>query len=86
MPVPKRKRSRARRDSRFANKFIAPQIFATCGNAACGEKLLPHRACGVCGFYKGRKVLATKNDRGVKRTETRKKHAHPEVEAQGAAE
>jgi len=26
----------------------------------CGEAVLPHRACAACGFYKGRKVKATK--------------------------
>jgi len=26
----------------------------------CGEAALPHRACAACGYYKGRKVKATK--------------------------
>ncbi|MDP3889300.1 MAG: 50S ribosomal protein L32 [bacterium] len=69
MPVPKRKRSRARRDSRFANKGMAVQSITECKN--CKEPLATHQACKKCGFYKGDKVLNTKADRTVRRTQTR---------------
>lgn len=65
MPVPKRKRSRARRDSRFANKGIKVKAIASCQN--CKVAIVPHTACKDCGFYKGVKVLATKADRAVRR-------------------
>jgi large subunit ribosomal protein L32 len=65
MPVPKRKRSRARRDSRFANKGIKVKAIAGCLN--CKDPIVPHTACKNCGFYKGVKVLTTKADRTVKR-------------------
>jgi len=65
MPVPKRKRSRARRDSRFANKGI--KVKAIVGCAHCKDPITPHTACQNCGFYKGVKVLATKADRKAKR-------------------
>jgi large subunit ribosomal protein L32 len=65
MPVPKRKRSRARRDSRFANKGIKVKAIAECSQ--CKVPMVPHIACKECGFYKGAKVLATKADRNVKR-------------------
>ena len=70
MPVPKRKRSRARRDKRFANKGMKDRSVAECAN--CKEPLMTHQACKSCGHYKGRKVMATKADRAVKRSETRK--------------
>lgn len=70
MPVPKRKRSRARRDSRFANKGMKVKSITACGQ--CTEPVTPHAVCRSCGFYKGRKVLATKADRAVKRIESRK--------------
>ncbi len=70
MPVPKRKRSRARRDSRFANKGIKVLTMATCGN--CKSASLPHAVCKTCGHYKGVKVLLTKTERGMKRDEIRK--------------
>lgn len=65
MPVPKRKRSRARRDSRFANKGIKVKAIAGCLN--CKEPITPHTACIKCGFYKGIKILVTKAERAVKR-------------------
>ncbi len=70
MPVPKRKRSRARRDKRFANKGMAVQSIAQCRN--CQEPIATHQACRKCGYYKGVKVLNTKTDRTLKRTETKK--------------
>lgn len=70
MPVPKRKRSRARRDKRFANKGLKVKTVASCKQ--CNEPIMGHLACRSCGFYKGRKVLATKADRAVKRIEARK--------------
>ena len=79
MPVPKRKRSRARRDKRFANKGIQETAVAHC--AQCQAPLVPHQACKSCGFYKGAKVMSTKADRGLKRIElkAKKKTAEPEV-------
>jgi large subunit ribosomal protein L32 len=73
MPVPKRKRSRARRDKRFANKGIKVKSFTECAN--CKSPLACHAACSVCGFYKGIKVMATKADRSVKRGEERQSRA-----------
>jgi large subunit ribosomal protein L32 len=69
MPVPKRKRSRARRDKRFANKGIKVKSCTECSN--CKSPLACHAACSTCGFYKGAKVLKTKTDRAVKRGEER---------------
>jgi large subunit ribosomal protein L32 len=75
MPVPKRKRSRARRDSRFANKGIKVKVFANCKN--CSEAVVPHQVCATCGFYKGVKVLTTKIERSLKRAQTRQtQNAH----------
>lgn len=71
MPVPKRKRSRARRDKRFANKGIQESPVVHCPQ--CQHPLIPHQACRKCGFYKGAKVIETKADRGVKRQEQAKK-------------
>lgn len=69
MPVPKRKRSRARRDSRFANKGIKPKALAECKN--CKAVQLPHQVCKQCGHYKGVKVLVTKAERTLKRNEAK---------------
>jgi large subunit ribosomal protein L32 len=69
MPVPKRKRSRSRRDKRFANKGMVMHTITAC--ASCQRPLLPHSACSTCGFYKGAKVINTKIDRKVNRLNTR---------------
>jgi large subunit ribosomal protein L32 len=85
MPVPKRKRSKARRDKRFANKGLNYRSVAECAN--CKEPLMTHQACKSCGHYKGRKVLATKADRAVKRDETRKsKESHKAAPVEAKAE
>ena len=80
MPVPKRKRSRARRDSRFANKGIQVKAFTICAN--CQEPLMTHAACMNCGHYKGVKVMTTKLDRAVKRGQTREMRAARQKTAQ----
>lgn len=69
MPVPKRKTSKRRRDMRQSTKFIRPQAITSCKQ--CNEPNLPHQACTECGYYKGRKVLTTKNERTLVRQEVR---------------
>ena len=66
MPVPKRKVSRCRRDSRQANKGITPKGFYLCPE--CTAPLSPHQACMTCGYYKGRKIFSTSMDRALVRT------------------
>lgn len=59
MAVPKRKKSPPKRDMRRANHDkVTPVTLVACAN--CGEAARPHRACPACGFYKGRKAVATK--------------------------
>lgn len=81
MPVPKRKVSKSRRDKRQANKGIKPKAIALCSH--CQSPLMPHTACSDCGFYKGKKVLATKSDRLAKRGEVRKKVAQEQEDHEG---
>lgn len=72
MPVPKRKRSRPRRDKRFANKGMKVKAIALCPSQGCGASLMPHIACTNCGYYKGSKVLITKAERAEKRGELKR--------------
>ncbi|WP_010167472.1 50S ribosomal protein L32 [Candidatus Epulonipiscium viviparus] len=55
MAVPKRKTSKARRNSRKANWKLSPLNLAPCSK--CGELMLPHYVCKVCGSYAGREVI-----------------------------
>jgi len=80
MPVPKRKRSKSRRDKRFANKGIKETSLVLCQQ--CQHPLVPHQACSACGFYKGVKVFITKADRGLERKKQQKEKKAPEQETE----
>lgn len=84
MPVPKRKRSRARRDSRHANRGLKLTSFATC--TECSFAVAPHTACKNCGYYKGAKVMRTKVDRGSARQVAADALAQRQAAAQPQAE
>ena len=69
MGVPKRKLSKARRDSRSANKGVKPKAVASC--QTCQEPIAAHKVCSGCGYYKGVKVIRTKTDRMYARGQKR---------------
>ncbi len=60
MAHPKRKTSKARRDSRRAQTFklSAPGIVEC---PQCHEMKLSHRVCKECGYYNGKEVVAKEN-------------------------
>jgi large subunit ribosomal protein L32 len=57
MAVPKRKTSKAKRDSRRAQnmKMRAPGL-SVCPH--CHEPKLPHRVCPNCNYYDGKEIVA----------------------------
>jgi large subunit ribosomal protein L32 len=57
MAVPKRRKSKATRDSRRAQwmRSVKTPNVIRCQN--CGEPTLPHRVCASCGHYKQRQVI-----------------------------
>ncbi len=55
MAVPKRRKSRSKRDTRRATHKINAKVYNDCVN--CGAPREPHRICGACGWYKDRYVL-----------------------------
>ena len=57
MAVPKRKKSKSRRDKRRTHQKLDAPNLSECPQ--CGEAKLPHHACPACGYYKGRKVIET---------------------------
>ena len=57
MALPKRKKSKSRRDKRRTHQKPDAPNLSTCPE--CGEAKLPHHACPSCGYYKGRKVVDT---------------------------
>jgi len=56
MAVPKFKTSKARtrRRQSINMKLVAPNL-VECGN--CGNRVLLHRICSKCGFYRGKQVI-----------------------------
>lgn len=71
MPVPKRKHSRQRIRTRWANKHLKAAAFTQCSN--CESTVMPHTVCQECGYFKGRQIIVTKTERSAKRAELRKK-------------
>jgi len=57
MAVPKRKKGRAKTNARRANWKDTAENTQACPQ--CHEPKLPHRVCGVCGYYKGKEVVET---------------------------
>jgi large subunit ribosomal protein L32 len=56
MAVPKRRKSKSKRDKRRANwKITAVPGPIDCPQ--CTEPMLPHRVCAHCGYYKGRQIV-----------------------------
>ncbi|MGA7564188.1 MAG: 50S ribosomal protein L32 [Desulfobaccales bacterium] len=55
MPLPKRRKSIAKKNTRRSHDHLAPPQPSNCPK--CGEARLPHHACPSCGFYKGRLVV-----------------------------
>lgn len=58
MAVPKKKTSRSRKGMRRAHDRITTPNVVYC---ECGEPVLPHRACDVCGNYNGRQVVSSED-------------------------
>jgi large subunit ribosomal protein L32 len=58
MALPKKKLSRARRGKRRAHMALVAKNRSVCPR--CGRDKMPHRACGHCGFYKGKEVVYPK--------------------------
>ena len=56
MAVPKKKTSKARRDSRRANWKLENPTLAKCPQS--GEMNLAHHVCKNCGSYKGETIVA----------------------------
>ncbi|HXI84450.1 MAG TPA: 50S ribosomal protein L32 [Verrucomicrobiae bacterium] len=56
MGVPKRRVSKMRLRTRKASHRPKARQLSVC--AQCGARVLPHRVCPSCGYYKGRQVVS----------------------------
>ncbi|MCD6305053.1 MAG: 50S ribosomal protein L32 [Deltaproteobacteria bacterium] len=55
MAVPKKKKSKSKRDTRRAHDAIKLSLTGACPQ--CHEPVLPHHVCPECGAYRGRTIL-----------------------------
>jgi large subunit ribosomal protein L32 len=60
MPVPKKRTSKSRRNMRRAHDALDRTFAVVCPN--CAEPVLRHRACGNCGTYRGKQIVAVASD------------------------
>ena len=58
--VPDHKVSKTRKRMRRSHNAISAPTTAKCPN--CGEAIKPHRVCPKCGYYKGKEVVAVKEE------------------------
>lgn len=56
MAHPKHRKSKSKTRMGRSHHAIAAPSLSEC--PSCGAKILPHRACPSCGYYKDRKVLS----------------------------
>lgn len=65
MPVPKRKTARSNRRARRSHwKAIVP-AWTFCPR--CGSPVLTHGVCLNCGYYKGKKLIITKEEKELEK-------------------
>ena len=62
MAVPKRKQSKQRSNTRFAQWKITPSAVGEC--TQCHEPKLAHRVCRKCGYYDGVKKVEVGKAKG----------------------
>ncbi|MCB0272096.1 MAG: 50S ribosomal protein L32 [Bdellovibrionales bacterium] len=55
MPVPKRKKSKSKRDMRRGHHALSPSNTHACPQ--CGEFVKYHHVCASCGFYMDKEVV-----------------------------
>jgi large subunit ribosomal protein L32 len=87
VPVPKKRKSPARRDRRRANhdKVTMPPM-TYCANPECGAPVLPHHVCRECGQYRGDAVIeVVSEEEAEKRKKDRKERAKAAKAAKAGA-
>ncbi|MGB9598564.1 MAG: 50S ribosomal protein L32 [Minisyncoccales bacterium] len=58
MGVPKKKRTKSRQGKTRMHIFLKNPSLIICSN--CQKKILAHRVCPFCGYFKGEKVREIK--------------------------
>jgi large subunit ribosomal protein L32 len=75
MSVPKRRKTKSRRNQRRANIFIRSPLLTSCKK--CNQAILSYTVCQNCGYYKGVEII----DVFKKLTKKEKKEKEKEIKA-----
>jgi large subunit ribosomal protein L32 len=68
MAEPKKRLTSTRSGNRQSKDALKSNSLISCSN--CKTKILPHRVCQNCGYYKGEKVLQLKDEaKKIKKTQ-----------------
>jgi len=65
MPQPKRKTSKSKKNKRRTNWILTETKSVECPR--CHETKLPHRACPECGYYNGKKIIVSTEEKHQKK-------------------
>ncbi len=60
MAEPKKRMTSTRSGNRQSKDALGEKTLINCTN--CKSKILPHKVCANCGFYKGKKIIDIKSD------------------------
>lgn len=58
MGLPSKRRTKTSKRDRSSHFALKPKQLGSCPK--CGKPVLPHRACSICGTYKGKEVIKIK--------------------------
>jgi len=58
MGLPSKRRTKRSKRERASHFALKPTALGTCPK--CAKPVLPHKACGYCGTYKGKQIIAIK--------------------------
>jgi len=65
MAEPKKRLTSSRSGNRQSHDALKMQNLIACQH--CKSRILPHRVCPNCGYYKGKKVIELKDDKTKKK-------------------
>jgi len=61
MGVPKKRKTKSSTGQRRSHHFLTKIQLARCKN--CAAPVMPHEVCKVCGFYRGKQVIAVESSK-----------------------
>jgi len=60
LALPKRKKSKSRRNMRRSHDALSSRPVLVCPR--CSEIKMPHKACPSCGYYRGRQAVVIESE------------------------